>query len=67
VLGVRVLRLPDAFKRGVGLGVLGVWAHIAVHSLFDKLFVNNLFLHFGAMLGLIGTLVTVVSRVTRRA
>ncbi|PJF31540.1 MAG: hypothetical protein CUN51_04210 [Candidatus Thermofonsia Clade 1 bacterium] len=67
VLGVHVLRLPDAFKRGVGLGVLGVWAHIAVHSLFDKLFVNNLFLHFGAMLGLIGTLVTVVSRVTRRA
>lgn len=67
VLGVRTLRLPDAFKRGIGLGVLGVWAHIAVHSLFDKLFVNNLFLHFGAMLGLIGTLVTVVSRVTRRA
>lgn len=61
VLGVRTLRLPDAFKRGVGLGVLGVWAHIAIHSLFDKLFVNNLFLHFGAMLGLIGTLVAAVS------
>jgi putative inorganic carbon (HCO3(-)) transporter len=66
-LGLRVRRLQDAFQRGVGIGVLSAWAHIAVHSLFDKLFVNNLFLHFGAMLGLIGALVTAVSDVARRA
>ncbi|MDW8298029.1 MAG: O-antigen ligase family protein [Anaerolineae bacterium] len=63
-LGLRALRLADAFQRGVGIGVLAVWIHVAVHSLFDKLFVNNLFLHFGAMLGLIGTLVTAVNGVT---
>ncbi len=66
-LGLRVRRLQDAFQRGVGIGALSAWAHIAVHSLFDKLFVNNLFLHFGAMLGLIGALVTAVSDVARRA
>ncbi len=66
-LGLRVRLLSDAFARGVGVGVLGAWAHIAVHSLFDKLFVNNLFLHFGAMLGLIGTLVATVNSSTQRA
>ncbi len=66
-LGLRVRRLQDAFLRGIGIGVLSAWAHIAVHSLFDKLFVNNLFLHFGAMLGLIGALVTAVKDVARRA
>jgi putative inorganic carbon (HCO3(-)) transporter len=66
-LGWRARRLQDAFQRGVGVGVLSAWAHIAVHSLFDKLFVNNLFLHFGAMLGLIGALVTAVNNDARRA
>jgi fatty acid desaturase len=40
------------------LGLLGVWTHLAVHSFFDKLYVNNLFLHLGVMLGLLA----VVSR-----
>lgn len=66
-IGLRTLRLENVFQRSVGVGVLSAWAHIAVHSLFDKLFVNNLFLHFGAMLGLIGALVTAVNQVTRRA
>lgn len=66
-LSLRSRRLPNAFWRGTGLGILAVWAHIAVHSLFDKLYVNNLFLHFGAMLGLIGTLVAATCSVTRKA
>lgn len=66
-LSLRTLHLPNAFWRGAGLGLLAVWAHIAVHSLFDKLYVNNLFLHFGAMLGLIGTLVAATRSVTRKA
>ncbi len=66
-LSLRSLRLPNAFWRGAGLGILAVWAHIAVHSLFDKLYVNNLFLHFGAMLGLIGTLVAATRSITRKA
>lgn len=56
VLTLRVLHQHSGFERGVALGILGVWAHITVHSLFDKLLVNNVFLHFGAMLGLIGSL-----------
>lgn len=55
-LTLRALRRNDGLRRGIVLGLLGAWAHLAVHSLFDKLYVNNLFLHLGAMLGLIGVL-----------
>jgi O-antigen ligase len=55
-LTVRILRRHAGLWRGIALGLLGAWAHLAVHSLFDKLYVNNLFLHLGAMLGLIGVL-----------
>ncbi|MEP7286196.1 MAG: O-antigen ligase family protein [Chloroflexota bacterium] len=51
---LRVLRRETGFRRGVALGILGAWTHLAVHSFFDKLYVNNLFLHLGVMLGLIG-------------
>jgi putative inorganic carbon (HCO3(-)) transporter len=56
-LTVRTLRQQSGFGRGLALGLLGVWTHLAVHSLFDKLYVNNIYLHLGAMLGLIGGLV----------
>ncbi len=57
---LRLLGRTNGFQRGVVLGLLGVWTHLAVHSLFDKLYVNNLFLHLGAMLGLIGALLHLV-------
>ena len=57
ILTLRVLNHERGFRRGVALGTLGVWAHLAVHSIFDKLYVNNLPLHLGVMLGLIGGLV----------
>jgi putative inorganic carbon (HCO3(-)) transporter len=53
---LRLLRCRAGIARGMALGLLGVWVHLSVHSLFDKLYVNNLFLHLGAMLGLIGIL-----------
>jgi hypothetical protein len=55
-LTLRALRQTTDLQRGIALGLLGTWAHLAVHSFFDKLYVNNLFLHLGAMLGLIGVL-----------
>jgi O-antigen ligase len=55
-LTLRVLNQESGFRRGIALGILGVWAHLAVHSLFDKLYVDNMPLHLGAMLGLIGGL-----------
>ncbi len=50
---LRALRTRDPLWRGLTLGLLGVWTHLAVHSLFDKLYVNNLFLHLGVTLGLL--------------
>jgi O-antigen ligase len=50
---VQSLRQTDLVKRGLVLGLSGTWAHLAVHSFVDKLYVNNLFLHLGVMLGLL--------------
>ncbi|MBI5959775.1 MAG: O-antigen ligase family protein [Chloroflexi bacterium] len=50
---VQALQQPDPIKRGLVLGLLGTWTHLAVHSFVDKLYVNNLFLHIGVMLGLL--------------
>ncbi len=55
-LTLRKLRQQIGFRWGLALGLLGAWTHLAVHSLFDKLYVNNLFLHIGVMLGLMGGL-----------
>jgi O-antigen ligase len=58
IMTLRVLRRETGFRRGLALGLLGVWTHLAIHSVFDKLYVNNLFLHIGVMLGLIGGLIS---------
>ncbi len=49
----QTLQTSDPLKRGLALGLLGTWTHLAVHSFVDKLYVNNLFLHIGVMLGLL--------------
>lgn len=53
---LNALRRQAGIRRGMALGILAIWVHLSVHSLFDKLYVNNLFLHIGALLGLIGVL-----------
>ncbi len=50
----RAHRDPQAHV--IAAGLLGAWAYLAVHSLTDNLFVNNLFIHIGAMLGLLAVL-----------
>jgi O-antigen ligase len=50
---IRALRQPDRIMRSVVLGLLGAWTHLAVHSFVDKLYVNNIFLHVGVMVGLL--------------
>ncbi len=47
---------PDVQARGIVIGLLGTWIYLSVHSLTDNLYVNNLFLHLGVMLGLIAVL-----------
>ncbi len=52
----RARQHPDPTTRLVIIGLLGAWTSLAVHSLFDNLFVNNLFLHIGTMLGILAVL-----------
>lgn len=48
----RVARRSEGLTRGVAVGLLGAWTHISVHHLLDNLYVNNVHLHIGVLLGL---------------
>lgn len=50
---VRALRQKSWFQRGIVLGLLACWAALSVHHLVDKLYVNNIYVHLGVMLGLL--------------
>ncbi len=61
LVGILVLtyytkRHPDFVARSVIIGFLGTWVYVIVHSLTDNLFVNNMFVHFGVMLGILAVL-----------
>jgi putative inorganic carbon (hco3(-)) transporter len=47
---------PDTLARFVVIGLMGSWAYLAIHSFFDNLYVNNLFLHIGLMFGMVAIL-----------
>jgi putative inorganic carbon (hco3(-)) transporter len=47
---------PDALGRCIAIGLLGSWTYLAFHSLTDNLYVNNVFLHLGVMLGILASL-----------
>ncbi len=49
-------RQPDPLARLVAAGFLGTWSYLAVHSLTDNLYVNNLFIHLGVILGITAAL-----------
>lgn len=49
-------RHPDPLSRFIAAGLLGTWTYLSVHSLTDNLYVNNIFLHIGVMLGIISLL-----------
>ncbi len=57
-LGALFVRLWQAarclldWRRGLALGLIGAWTHLAVHSLVDNLLVNNAHLHAGVLLAL---------------
>jgi len=46
----------QALNRALGVGLLGSWVYLAVHSLLDNLYVNNIFIHLGVMLGILAIL-----------
>ena len=41
------------WQSALAVGILGVWAHLSAHHLFDKLYVANMHLYVGAYLGLL--------------
>ncbi|MBN1954105.1 MAG: O-antigen ligase family protein [Anaerolineae bacterium] len=47
----RVTRRTSGLVRGIAIGLLGAWTHLAVHHLFDNLYVNNVHLFVGLLLG----------------
>ncbi|MFN2160547.1 MAG: O-antigen ligase family protein [Candidatus Promineifilaceae bacterium] len=49
----RVLKREDWPLRGIALGLLGVWTAITIHHAVDKLYVNNIYIHLGVLLGLL--------------
>jgi O-antigen ligase len=54
----RAVREAEGWQRGLAIGLLGAWVHLSVHHLFDNLYVNNVHLHIGVMLGLVALLAT---------
>lgn len=49
----RATRRATGLARGVAVGLLGAWTHLTVHHLFDNLYVNNVHLLVGFLLGLL--------------
>ncbi len=50
--GITILRRAPWPERGVLLGLMAAWVALAAHHLLDNLYVNNMYLHLGVMLGL---------------
>ncbi len=61
----RLRQHPDIMSRLIGIGILGSWTYLTVHSLFDNLYVNNVFIHMGLILGITAVLYNQVSHEIR--
>ncbi len=58
----RATRRAEGLLRGVAIGLLGAWTHLSVHHLLDNLYVNNVHLHVGVLLGLLAFVVEQTGR-----
>jgi O-antigen ligase len=52
-LTVRVIGRTQGLSRGLALGLLGAWVALSAHQIVDDLYVNNIPLTLGALLGLL--------------
>jgi len=52
-LTARIISRAPYPQRGLALGLMGAWVHLSVHNLVDNLYVNNMHLHLGALLGIL--------------
>ncbi len=60
----KVTRSSNVWNRSLGVGLLGTWTHLSVHNFLDKLYVANLHLHIGALLGVLTFLLVIGRRQT---
>lgn len=61
----RVTRTTTSWQRGVAIGLFGSWAHLSVHHAVDNLYVANIHLAIGALLGVLSIL-TLMEETSRR-
>lgn len=52
-LTMRTIGRTHGLARGLALGLLGAWVHLAAHQIVDDLYVNNIPLTLGALLGVL--------------
>ena len=52
-LTLRTIGRARGLARGLALGLLGAWVHLAAHQIVDDLYVNNIPLTIGALLGVL--------------
>lgn len=57
ILTWRVTRSDQGWRRFIAIGLLGAWIHLSVHQMVDTLFVANIHLHLGVMLGVLSLLI----------
>ncbi len=53
----RATRTATGWQRGVAVGLFGSWMHLSVHQVVDNLYVANIHLAIGALLGVLGVLI----------
>ncbi len=53
VLTWQTRKHPDNLARLTAVGLLGSWVYLMTHSMTDNLYVNNVFIHFGVMIGIL--------------
>jgi O-antigen ligase len=58
----RLTRQADVWVRSAAVGLLGTWTHLSIHHLVDNLYVANIHLHLGALLGVLSILIAATRR-----
>jgi O-antigen ligase len=59
-------RRTDGLPRGLAIGLLGTWTHLSAHNFLDNLYVNNVHLHIGVLLGLVAFIIQQPDQETNR-
>lgn len=52
-LTIQTIRQTNSIQRTLAVGLLGTWVYLSVHNLVDNLYVNNIHLLIGVLLGLL--------------